>query len=351
MPETAPYVWQETIWESLVKALRKHGLPHALLLDGERNIGKTDFTRALAKLILCRSPADSFPCGACQSCSMIDAGTHPDRLEIASGGNHVSIKVDDIRLLSSFSQRSSHSGAARIAIIPEAHLMNISASNALLKTLEEPQDQVFIILTSSEPGRLSATVRSRVQRIKMRLPTLEEIKGFVPSQLEKGSTSEFLRLSKGKPFVDDSQLSDFGTPHYQNFQECVLETLLGKKTSVELQKHAVKLTPHLAVDEFFLIAAEILKSLFIESKNSVEKSYFSSGQIVSKEEILNIYFEENSDFKKRQFSKSLAGFIASVESTQKNMKSNSNPNPQLLLDSLIWRWQRLGSFFVRENSS
>jgi len=133
MPETAPYAWQETIWESLANALKKHSLPHALLLDGERTLANGFYAR-FAKLILCKSPAKSSPCDACQSCSMIDAGTHPDRIEIAGGGNHVSIKVDDIRLLSNFSQRSSHSGAARIAIIPEAHLMNISASNALLKT-------------------------------------------------------------------------------------------------------------------------------------------------------------------------------------------------------------------------
>lgn len=351
IPKTAPYVWQETIWESLAKAFKKHSLPHALLLDGERNIGKTDFTRVFAKLILCRSPADNTPCDACQSCSMIDAGTHPDRIELASGDHHVSIKVDDIRLLSNFSQRSSHSGAARVAIIPEAHRMNMSASNALLKTLEEPQDQVFIILTSSQPGKLSGTIRSRAQRIKMRLPTLEEIEDFVPGQIEKGGISEFLTLSKGKPFADDAQLSNLGTSHYENFQECVLETLLGKNTSVQLQKHAIKLTPHLAIDEFFLIAAEVLKSLFIESKNSVETSYFSGGPVASKEEVLKIYFEENSDLKKRQFSKNLASFIVSVESAQKNMNSNSNPNPLLLLDSLIWRWQRLGSFFDRENVS
>lgn len=344
--KSAPYVWQETLWDSLAEALQKHSLPHALLLDGEKQIGKTDFTRAFAKLILCKSRADNFPCDACQSCSMMDAGTHPDKIEMVSVEDHASIKVDDIRLLSNFSQRSSHSGAARIAIIPEAHRMNLSASNALLKTLEEPRDHVFIILTSSEPGRLSATIRSRVQRIKMLMPSFEEIKDFVSGQLEERSTSEFLRLSKGKPFTDGSQLSDHGMSHYENFQRCVLETLLGKKTAFELQKHAIKLTPHLAIDEFFLIAAEILKSLFIVPKNDVEKAYFSSDPIVSKKEILNIYFKENSDFKKRQFSKNLATFIVSVESAQKNMKSSSNPNPQLLLDSLIWRWHRLGSFFV-----
>ena len=350
IPKSAPYAWQKTTWDSLANALQRHSLPHALLLDGEKGIGKTDFTGAFAKLILCKSPTGNFPCDACQSCSMIDVGTHPDRIEMASGDNHVNIKVDDIRLLSNFSQQSSHSGAARIAIIPEAHRMNLSASNALLKTLEEPQDQVFIILTSSEPRRLSATIRSRAQRIKMRVPTFEEMKGFVPSQLEKGSASEFLRLSKGKPFADDFQLSDLGISHYKNFQECALENLLGKKTAVELQKYAIQLTPHLAIDEFFLIAAEVLKSLFIESKNDVEKSYFSNGQIVPKKEILKIYFEENSDFKKRRFSTNLASFIGSVESAQKNMKSSSNPNPQLLLDSLIWRWQRLGYFF-RENAN
>jgi DNA polymerase-3 subunit delta' len=274
---------------------------------------------------------------------MISAGTHPDRLELESGENHVSIKVDDVRLLSTFSQRSSHSGAARIAIIPEAHRMNSSASNALLKTLEEPQDQVYIILTSSEFGRLSATVRSRVQRIKMRSPSLQETTDFLSDELEEEGVLEFLRLSRGKTFIDGPEFSRQELSHYRDFQRCVLDTLFFKKSSYELQKCAFNLKPHSAIDEFFLIASEILKRNFIEQEGDIEKP------CVSKEDISNIRSKQNSALEKAEFSENLATFISFVESAQKVMKSSSNPNPQLLLDSLIWRWERLGSSLEKRN--
>ena len=341
--EGLPFDWQKTVWDSLANALKGQRFPHALLLEGERHIGKTLFTRAFAKLVLCKNRKDNLACGACRSCSMISAGTHPDRLELESGENHVSIKVDDVRLLSTFSQRSSHSGAARIAIIPEAHRMNSSASNALLKTLEEPQDQVYIILTSSEFGRLSATVRSRVQRIKMRSPSLKETTDFLSDELEEEGVLEFLKLSRGKPFIDGPEFSRQELSHYRDFQRCVLGTLFIKKSSYELQKCAFKLKPHSAIDEFFLIASEILKRNFIEQEGDIEKP------CVSKEDISNIRSKQNSALEKAEFSENLATFISFVESAQKVIKSSSNPNPQLLLDSLIWRWERLGSSLETRN--
>jgi DNA polymerase III subunit delta' len=179
--------WNEAAWTAL-PALER--LPPALLLAGPRGTGKSAFARTLAQALLCarRSPA-GMPCGACPGCRLFASDNHPDLriVEPAAAGDDEDsgdaeegsrpkpaasarwIKVDAVRALSQFLSLTSHFGGRKVVLIDPAERLHPSAANALLKTLEEPTNTQFILVTA-QPARMPATVRSRCVRIPLTLP-------------------------------------------------------------------------------------------------------------------------------------------------------------------------------------
>jgi DNA polymerase-3 subunit delta' len=148
--------------------------PHALLLDGPRGIGKRALAMNLARSLLCEAPqASGQACGACPSCVYVAAGQHPDLrmvepFTVEDDGTVKlldAIPVDAIRALTRWAQVTSHRGRAKVALIVPAETMNAAAANALLKTLEEPPPETFVMLVAHQPGRLPATIRSRCRRV------------------------------------------------------------------------------------------------------------------------------------------------------------------------------------------
>ncbi|MEP7327674.1 MAG: DNA polymerase III subunit delta' [Betaproteobacteria bacterium] len=148
--------------------------PHAMLLAGPRGIGKHVLALNLGRSLLCESPeAQGFACGTCPSCVYVTAGQHPDLriVEPFMTEDDGTVKVLDaipvlaIRDLIRWAQITSHRGRAKVAVIVPAESMNPSAANALLKTLEEPPADTYLILVAHQPGRLPATVRSRCRLV------------------------------------------------------------------------------------------------------------------------------------------------------------------------------------------
>ncbi len=148
--------------------------PHALLLDGPRGIGKRALAMNLARSLLCEAPqASGQACGVCPGCVYVAAGQHPDLrmvepFTVEDDGTVKlldAIPVDAIRALTRWAQVTSHRGRAKVAVIVPAEAMNAAAANALLKTLEEPPPETFVMLVAHQPGRLPATIRSRCRRV------------------------------------------------------------------------------------------------------------------------------------------------------------------------------------------
>jgi DNA polymerase III subunit delta' len=148
--------------------------PHALLIEGRRGIGKRALALHFAQALLCESPLPGGgPCGNCPSCGYVRAGAHPDLrviepIERDEEGNEKpvdEIVVDRIRELIDLAQLSTHRQRAKVAVIIPAEAMNAAAANALLKTLEEPPPDTYLILVSHQPGRLRATLVSRCRRL------------------------------------------------------------------------------------------------------------------------------------------------------------------------------------------
>lgn len=136
-------------------------LHHALLMTGAVGVGKHLLAAELAQLLLCSQPMAVGGCGQCKSCLLVKAGHHPDLLQLQS---ETSLGVDAVRELSHFMQGSPQQGGARVVLLPQAHKMTEAAANALLKTLEEPGANSFLLLQTAYEQQLLPTILSRCQK-------------------------------------------------------------------------------------------------------------------------------------------------------------------------------------------
>jgi len=180
---TRAYPWHGEGWRLAQSALARGA--HALLIAGAPGLAKADFARELAAAYLCASrDARGRACAVCESCHWFAAGTHPDFAVIepppdedeggrrASAGGAVRKKpigVDQIRGLSDLLSITAHRDAGKVIIVQPADALNLAASNALLKSLEEPPPGVVFLLVSDRPALLLATVRSRCQSVPIHL--------------------------------------------------------------------------------------------------------------------------------------------------------------------------------------
>jgi DNA polymerase-3 subunit delta' len=203
-----PYVWHEASWQHVLGLQRTQRLPHALLVSGTAGIGKAAFASALAQYLLCQNPREDEACGACKSCLLLRAGSHPDlmRLEPETDAKTEKtskvIKVDQVRELVEFGTKSAQLGGYRVVIVTPAHVLNVQAANALLKTLEEPgRDTLFLLLTDS-PLSLLPTIRSRCQQLALPLPEATAALAWLnPLAGSAQAAALLLRLARGAPLA------------------------------------------------------------------------------------------------------------------------------------------------------
>ena len=165
--------------------------PQAMLIAGRRGLGKRALALHFARALLCEDPrADGDACGVCPSCVYAAAGAHPDLRVIEpllsdEEGNVTvvdAITVDRIRELTAFSQLSTHRHRAKVAVIAPAEAMNAAAANALLKTLEEPPADTYLMLVSHQSARLPATIVSRCQRLPVPEPDFASAVAWLKAQ-------------------------------------------------------------------------------------------------------------------------------------------------------------------------
>ena len=157
-------VGQEHIVKILQKQIRTGEIAHAYLFCGTRGTGKTSAARIFAKGVNCLSEGER-PCGHCENCESIQNGTFFDVIEIDAASNN---RVENIRELRESVKYPPAAGKCKVYIIDEVHMLSTAAFNALLKTLEEPPEQVVFILATTEPHKLPATILSRCLRLDFR---------------------------------------------------------------------------------------------------------------------------------------------------------------------------------------
>lgn len=237
LPALAP--WQQRAYDQAVEALTSGHFGHATLITGPALIGKRLLAEHLARRVLCLAPrVDGEACGACKACSLFAAraqmevaevrpdgtpahpwghSTHPDLLFLGyeinqkTGKPRTEIVIDQIRALTASMGLTAQLGGAQVVIVDPADAVNWSAWNAILKTLEEPQPGRYLWLLASSPARLPATIRSRCQRLELRLPPRAEALAWLrgrghPAELAE----EALEAARGHPGLADAWASGDG---------------------------------------------------------------------------------------------------------------------------------------------
>jgi len=156
---------QEHAVRALSNALTQGRLHHAYLLTGTRGVGKTTLARILAKCLNCETGVTATPCGACPSCTQIDAGRFVDLLELDAASN---TGVDNMREVLDNAQYAPTAGRYKVYIIDEVHMLSKPAFNSMLKTLEEPPAHVKFILATTDPQKIPVTVLSRCLQFNLK---------------------------------------------------------------------------------------------------------------------------------------------------------------------------------------
>lgn len=210
--------WQQRIYAQAAASLEAGRLGHALLFAGPAQLGKRAVATRLAQRLLCENRSDDGePCGQCRACHLLEAGTHPDYQFISFVPNkegtrlRTEIVIEQIREVSERLSLTPQYGGAQIVILDPAEAINHAASNALLKTLEEPVAGRYLWLISAHPARLSATIRSRCQKLEFRLPPENESLSWLRARGHSESVArEALEAARGHPGLADEWLQGNG---------------------------------------------------------------------------------------------------------------------------------------------
>jgi DNA polymerase-3 subunit delta' len=260
--------WERRAYGGLVAALDAGRLGHAQLLHGPAHLGKRRVAERFAQRLLCETPVGNDPCDACRSCRQFlarhqrDPGEtrpdgslahpdghpgHPDAMFVGYVLNEKSnpkkmrseIVIDQMRELTQKLLVSPQYGRARVALVEPADAVGVAAANALLKTLEEPVEGRYLIMVTSRPSRLPATIRSRCQHVEFRIPPRDEAEGWL---LARGhapaDVDEALAAAHGHPGLADEWLRNGGLD-------------LRRRVASDLQKLALgEVAPHELVDSW-----------------------------------------------------------------------------------------------------
>ena len=163
--------WLDACWRQLCAYIDQNRIPQALLITGNKGLGKRGLAERFAGTLLCSNPSTvGVSCGRCHGCKLYAAGNHPDLFLIAPEEPGKAIGINQIRELIADTQLKPQYDTYRVVIIDPAEQMNRSAANAFLKCLEEPAERTVIILISSKPAKLPPTITSRCQRLAIKAP-------------------------------------------------------------------------------------------------------------------------------------------------------------------------------------
>lgn len=167
---------QDPIVTTLKNQIKNERTSHAYLFCGTRGTGKTSIAKIFARAVNCENPVDGSPCGECEMCRSILAGSSMNVIEMDAASNN---GVENIRQIVDEVTYSPQQGKYKVYIIDEVHMLSTGAFNALLKTLEEPPSYVIFILATTEVHKLPITILSRCQRYDFRRITMDALSGRI----------------------------------------------------------------------------------------------------------------------------------------------------------------------------
>lgn len=266
LPALSP--WQQRAYQHAADALAGGQMGHATLIVGPERIGKRVLAEHLARRVLCLTPlADGEACDRCRSCTLFASRSQYDPLETRPDGSpsqpwghsahpdlifigyeinqktdkpRAEIVIEQVRSLSEKLTLTPRMGQTIVAVVDPADAINYNAFNALLKTLEEPQSSRYLWLLSSNPARLPATIRSRCQRLELRLPPRAEGLRWLAARGHSAAiASEALDAARGHPGLAEAWIASDGMALRRSVREDAESLQRGQAAPVELAQRWV----------------------------------------------------------------------------------------------------------------
>lgn len=339
-----PLPWQTTQWRRLRLQLNDNQLAHGYMFSGPAGLGKAAFAKQFARLILCTTEDSKQACGSCKNCLLGKQGEHPDIVTIKPEEGARDIKIDQIRALANFLAKTSHAGGAKIALIDHAHQMNNSAANALLKTLEEPTPGSFLFLITDSPGSLSATIRSRCQKLQFQSPDFDQASEWLDQALDDEYDSvKLLAATNNRPLL---ALELAGNGNLNARDEFITNFCQVKQLQQPLQElvtKASKLGEATAIECMLETASTMVKALLKTNSDESKKGADtpSSDDLMIHPAVSELTSKLASGDKAKADLLLLSDFHRDSLDSWMQLQSSTNPNPQLILESLLWQWKNL----------
>jgi len=200
--------WLKPAWSQLNNYITQNRVPQALLMVGNKGLGKQQLAEYFAQSLMCSQPQEngSF-CGSCQSCHLFSAKTHPDYIFISPAEAGKAIGIDVIRQLTSKLALKPQFETYRVVLINPADCLNNASANAFLKYLEEPTERTCLILVTDRPLKLPATIRSRCQKLYVTASDEVQMTTWLKQQGVSDHIDLLLKMTQGSPLLA-KQLSE-----------------------------------------------------------------------------------------------------------------------------------------------
>ena len=327
----APFSWQQQQWHQILGQFRANRLAHSTLVWGESGLGKVEFINSFSRLMLCQQPTAERACGSCKSCLLVKNNSHPDLQVLAPEVGSKEIKIDQVRAVTDFVNRTSHAGGAKIAIIDRAHRLNISSANALLNTLEEPSNNTYLFLITNLPGRLKPTIRSRCQRLQFIVPTTAICRDWLSGRLQADVIDSAVQAASNRPLLALELASSGAVTNRQEFIAALTELSRARAPIQAAVNLANKMGESAAIEYLLWISSILIKCILTaQMPSAADDSGVGLCSLFS-----------TADISRRGLAVALLCYQQELSTARKQLMSGANPNPQLIMESLMWRWSEL----------
>ncbi|WP_180053393.1 DNA polymerase III subunit delta' C-terminal domain-containing protein [Acinetobacter sp. YH12236] len=292
------YPWQQQVWDTLTGRFPKLG--HGLLFYGKKGCGKEAFAQQFLAWVLCLNRQPDGPCGECGSCQWLKADTHPNYVYISTDEDNkkqnAKIKIEKIRDLLPFVQQTVDGW--RVIVIEPAEALNIASSNALLKTLEEPGENIVIILLADHYLKLPATIRSRLQHFALDRISSVQFSEFVEAQLPEAGSSQqqlLMNLSNQMPLQAIEVAQSSWLPLRQEFMEDWKKLVIQKNMPIAI---ATQWNKSLSFGEFGQMFEYLLSDLICVKLNQAVKNIDLDFNVLAEQYSLETLFKIYEDFQR-----------------------------------------------------
>jgi DNA polymerase-3 subunit delta' len=319
-PVSAPLPWQAQDWALLNRQLAAGQLPHALMVTGAQYTGKSQLALALARLLLCHEPKEGLNCGVCHACELSAAGSHGDFRWLEPEEKSRVIKIDQVRQVVEFTTKTASFGQRKVVVLVPADSMNVNAANGLLKSLEEPAADTYLVLVCHRLQGVPATIRSRCRMLKLHSPDegqcitwLDQVTGA------REHSEKLLALADDRPMLAAQLYREDSADSLANIRLGLRGLISGRITPAQVGA----LLSDIGVEELLVQLSTELQSIVRALPREQLVCRQGQGAFILMDEIARL---------------------------QRAVGAGANPNRQMLLESLLAKCQReLGETGLGDN--